>query len=252
MALGPDSDDDVGSSVSFGYLVEWGRITLPKGPFRMISGSFYHGCGVRLDGHLACWGDSRQIRDFATKLASEKIATVSVRMTHACALTEGGTLFCLERHGTPKPDRRVVRASGSFVAVDIQGFPWAVTSAGAAVQSEIGADFSRIVERVPGHFSSIVSDGFIACGVEAGKIRCISTLAESLRTFAPPALDPVERLVPGNAYYCALAGGKATCFGHVHRIPGGPLDGVAVRDLAASASTLCIVDPAGALRCRSR
>ncbi|MDC0744995.1 hypothetical protein [Polyangium mundeleinium] len=253
MSPGPDGDDDVGLGVWNGKVVQWGRITLPKGPFRAISGSFHEGCGIRPDGHLACWGESRNVRAFATKLAREKIAMVSVDNGKACAVTEGRALFCLEAlDGTPKPNRRLVRASGSFVAVDLYGFPWAVTSAGIAMQSEIGADFSRIEERVPGHFSSVVSDEMISCGIDAGKIRCMSKGSDPLQTYAPPALDTVERLVPGIRYFCALAGGRATCFGHKDRIPGGPLDGVAVRDVAASSSLLCLVDTAGVLRCRGQ
>ena len=168
---GPDGDDDVGLAVWNGKLVQWGRITLPKGPFRAISGSFREGCGIRPDGHLACWGESRNVRAFATKLAGEKIAMVSVDSGKACAVTEGRALFCLERpDGTPKPNRRLVRASGSFVAVDLFGYPWAVTSAGTAMQSEIGGDFSRIEERVPGHF--VTSRRRIPCSASWTRRAC--------------------------------------------------------------------------------
>ncbi|APR76777.1 Hypothetical protein A7982_02124 [Minicystis rosea] len=176
---------------------------------------------------------------------------MSVNTLKACAITKGGTLFCLEAlDGNPEPNRRLMRATGSFTAVDLHGFPWAVTSAGVAVQSEVGGDFSKIEERVPGHFSSVMSDGWIACGVEAGKIRCISKRAESLQEYAPPVLGTVERIVPGSGYYCALAGGRATCFGRTEKIPGGPLEDVAARDLTAEAALLCIVDAEGTLRCR--
>ncbi|NUO54139.1 MAG: hypothetical protein HOV80_35275 [Polyangiaceae bacterium] len=252
-AIFSDSTEEIGSAVvPPGNHVVWGKLTLPKGPFRDFSGTAEFGCAITPEDRLECWGESTNVRAFPAKLGDRKIASVAVRRKDACAVTIGGDLLCLEgpERGEAKADRQLVRAEGTFAAVDVRGFHWAIAADGTGVLGHIKGDFAKVERRVPGCFSELASAGDFACGIERGRARCIDANPRD----PARALDgmQVEKIVPGDDYFCFLAGGKATCLGKEERLPPGAPVGLPARDVAGHHSAICILDELGALRCQGK
>jgi hypothetical protein len=249
-SVGIDESEALGSSVVKGKFIQWGEIILPRGPFRDFTGKLEDGCAVTVDDRLACWGESRNLRAFPSKLGDRKVASVSVHERAACVVTLDGELVCLEGlDGNPKPDRKLVRAEGKFSSVDLVGYDWAVAADGSAVSSRWPSDFTHIDRRAPGCFSAVTSDGFGACGLDRGRVRCFDSDAGPAPTH-PLESARAEKIAPGHNYYCVLAGGKATCAGRERSIPGGPISGIRARDVDGELGYLCILDEQGAVRCQ--
>jgi hypothetical protein len=70
-------------------------------PFSSATLGYYHGCGLRSDGVVECWGDNGESQAPATKAAvSGAIVEVAAGVAFNCALTTAGVVECWGQPGS--------------------------------------------------------------------------------------------------------------------------------------------------------
>ena len=90
---------------------QYGRTLPPAGSFARVGAGYYHSCGLKTDGTLACW--SRNANHGQATPPAGTFVDLSVGWHHACAIRTDGTLTCWGKnsHGQAAPP------SGEFIAV---------------------------------------------------------------------------------------------------------------------------------------
>ena len=70
---------------------DYGQATPPTGTFSRVSAGYQHTCGVRTDGALACWGNNG---DGQATPPTGTFSQVSAGHSHTCGMRTDGTLAC--------------------------------------------------------------------------------------------------------------------------------------------------------------
>jgi alpha-tubulin suppressor-like RCC1 family protein/PKD repeat protein len=156
-----------------------GLLVPVAGAFSTASLGWSHGCGLRNDGVVECWGDNGEGQAPATKAAvSGAITDVAAGLYFTCAATSGGVVECWGQPGS----------SWSLVA----------RSAASGTFTRVGAGFH--------HACAVRSDGAAECwgANEYGSSPSVVT----------PTVSTFVDVTSGDYHNCALrADGAAQCWG---------------------------------------
>jgi M6 family metalloprotease-like protein len=174
-----------------------GPIGLPE-PVRFIAVDVgnSHGCGLRVDGTIACWGDNPDGQaDAPAGSFSAVSAGVYSRLGHSCGLRVDGTVACwgANSHGQADPPE------GRFTAISTGGRH----SCGLRVDGTVACwgDDQKEQSSVPdGEFISLSSGLEHSCGLRVdGMVACWGSNAQA------------QTDVPSGHFSAVSAGGTHSC-----------------------------------------
>lgn len=197
------------------------------------------GCGVKLDGGVACWGDSPT----PPAWIGGDMAVISAGEVHLCGLRTTGSLVCWgeDRSGSTQPP------SGVFTqVVSGQSFSCALRDDGTVACWGEGEAVAEAPNGT-GH-SDLAADGDRACAIDAqARIRCWGHDAPWLRNLEYHLAQDVEM---GAHFVCFLGMRDIECIGdHEKGEPYFPWDETYIA-LVARGSEVCAVIEEGDVICR--
>jgi len=181
-------------------------LAVPTTANPMVVAGAYHGCALRAEGTIACWGDN------ANGEASPPAGIytqVSTRGETACALSQAGEASCWGLWGLPAPGGPFVQVSaGNFTSCGLRpdGSLSCWGYGGFGVASPPSGNFTQVsVGR--GHACALKDNGTIACwGTDVfGRIS---------NTPGAPTGRKFTQVSSGIVHSCALLDdGSAKCWG---------------------------------------
>jgi len=212
-------------------------LTVPTTANPIVVAGAYHGCALRAEGTITCWGDN------ANGEASPPAGIytqVSTRGETACALSATGEAACWGLWGLPAP-------AGPFVQVSAGNF----TSCGLRTDGSLscwGYGAYGVTSPPSGNFTQVSVGRGHACALrDDGTIACwgTDTFHRISNTPPPPAGQKFTQVSAGIVHNCAiLDDGSAQCWGDnqfgqldVPALPAG------VQYTQVSASTADFYDP---------
>ena len=140
---------------------ERGETNVPAGTFVSVSAGAGFACAVRTDGTLACWGNDH----YATAAPDGTFSSVSAGSNFACAVRTDGTLACW-------PSFQVVSTppSGTFTSVSAGlYYAYAVRTDGT-----LACWGNELSDPTPtGTFTSVSASEAFACAVQTDRHRCL-------------------------------------------------------------------------------
>jgi len=203
---------------------------------QVVAGA-YHGCALRAEGTIACWGDNA---NGETSVPAGVYTQVSTRGETACALSQAGEASCWGLWGLPAP-------AGPFVQVSAGNF----TSCGLRPDGSLscwGYNGFGVANPPSGNFAQISVGRGHACALkDNGTIACWGTdvFGRISNTPGAPTGRKFTQISSGIVHSCALLDdGSAKCWGDnqfgqldVPALPAG------VQYTQVSASTADFYDP---------
>lgn len=204
-----EGGDDHGCGVrSDGTVACWGenddgQTTAPAGTFKQVSAGGRTSCGLRTNGSLECWGNSTQ------GLLTEPSGTfvqVSVGHDHACAIRSDHTLACW---GTGAPTSTELFAS---ISVNTNQYIHDHTC-GIKLDGWLVCWGSLLDEPPSGQFAAVSVGTTFACAREYDdELRCWGLNTTNGQLIAP--FGKFIALASGEFHSCAIkATGVADCWG---------------------------------------
>jgi len=228
--------------------------------FRSIACGGHISCGVAADQSVLCWGENAegalgQGDDFgspdllapASISAPGSFSQVSVGQGHACAVAEGGELYCWGRNTggqlglgggavqvrTPSPVdgdaryRRVAAGMTHSCAVRVDGslFCWGSETDGQLGLGAPESDLTNLPRQVSGaDYSDVQANWFHTCALHAGRLSCWGRNLEGqlgigntmgLGREEPSQLDGDgwSAIAVGQFHSCGLRQGAVYCWG---------------------------------------
>jgi hypothetical protein len=132
---------DTGEIECFGWAEWYGdgpAPQLPAGPFVRMDGSRFHGCAIRENGALACWGDGGGYDDNGNALPLSTppgaYTDVTVGEYYACARGSEGRAVCWgENAEAARPAPTVLVADSAFVTGSKVSVSWRATPISAPI-----------------------------------------------------------------------------------------------------------------------
>ena len=174
--------------------------------------AYGYGCGVRLDGTLACWwsGPTGPSTLPSGILLSSPVGTfqqVSTGFKHACALRDSGSIVCWgdEVDGNTSPP------SGTFVEVDVA--PIGNLTCGRRTSGSVECWGTTTPLVLSGSFVDVEAGNGFACGRDsAGILTCAGSNDNGRAT---PPTSPFTQFQLGDPGGCGVTtGGQLECWGH--------------------------------------
>jgi hypothetical protein len=186
----------------------------PPGPYASISTGYARGCGVKVDGTLACWG----VWTTSDVPPQGTFASVSVGDSFACAVRTDSTVACWRQFNGPSifapldggaasglPDGTVTSISAGVgfvcgVRLDSTLACWGSNNYGEATP-------------LPGTFTAVAAGNQYACGIRTnGTLACWGE--NSYGRTMPPA-GTFTALAAGYEFACAIRNdGTVACWGN--------------------------------------
>ena len=224
-----------------------GQASPPLGSFLAVStGEATHNCAIKEDGTMACWGNNAHGR--SSPLSGSFLA-VSAGDTHNCAIKTDGTMACWgnNAHGRSSPP------SGSFLAVSAgQAHTCAIKTDGTMAcwgnnahgRSSPPSGSFLAVSAGQAHTCAIKTDGTMACWGFSLDTRSNPSSAEGI-----DQNTHFLEVSAGVAHTCGIkTDGTMACWGTNNRGQGSPPLGSFLAVGAGSQST-CAVRTDGTLAC---
>ena len=216
------------------------RAYLVAGPsYTQLSAGRYHGCAVRSDGSITCWGSGSE----ATPPSGTDFTLVSAGYDHSCALRRDGAITCWGgntfRQATPPPgtDFTQVSAGGySTCALRTDGSVvcWGINDIALATPAGTG-------------FTQVSTGNATGCALRNdGAIACWGTSQAT----ASPAGVGYTRIAIGDRHGCALtAAGAIVCWGSNEADKATPPPGTGYTQVGGGLSHSCALTAEGAIVC---
>ena len=231
-------------------LLEEGRVLCPKeglyvrtpeaGRFRQVSIGQEYACGLRLDGTIACWGNSEHSK---TTPPPGRFTAISAGKQHACALDAAGYAQCW---GWDKDGRDKPLAGATFTAIAAGG----VHSCGLTTKGQLrcwGKNDLGQADNHDGPFQSLTLGLRNTCALRPdGSAWCQGDNANG-QSRPPPG--EFTQIAAGGWQTCGLRpGGQLECWGGGFGVE---LEEPAGKFTAISAgwNTFCALTAAGYPRC---
>ena len=173
--------------------------------FSAISVGFYHSCGLRTNGTVACWGND----DLGQRSSpTGTFTTVSAGATHSCATRSNGTVACWGDNyfGEASPPR-----SATFTTV-AAGFGH---SCGIRTDGRVtcwGSNYDGQVSAPTGTFTAISAGTTHSCAIRTdGSVTCWGS--DSAGQVSAPTGTFIA-ISAGTTHSCAIrTDGSVTCWG---------------------------------------
>ena len=213
------------------------RAYLVAGPsFTQLSAGFYHGCAVRSDGTITCWGSGSEARP----PGGTDFTQVSAGSDHSCALRRDRAIVCwgsnTNGQATPPSDTNFTQVSAggySTCALRTDGSVvcWGIDNIAQATPA--GTGFTQVSTGNAGNGCALRTDGSIACWGQGPAA-------------APPTGVGYTRVATGNRHGCALtAAGAIVCWGEMDTPPAG----TGYTHVGVGLSYSCALTVDGAITC---
>ncbi|MCY3925894.1 MAG: hypothetical protein OXG52_10395 [bacterium] len=181
-------------AISTGYGYDWD----PSGGPLFAPG---HGCGVRMDLTLACWGNDW---DGQASPPGGEFVAVDAGWTHTCGIRVGGDVTCW---GSPRGEP----PGGPFVAVSAGNFHSCGIRPHGGVECW-GDDSDGQSSPPEGTFTSVSAGNFHSCGLRVGDT--IACWGSNTHTYVGPGEEPRfsgQAQPPGGEFSAVSAGSEHTC-----------------------------------------
>ena len=154
------------------------RPTPPASSFVSVSAGWYHTCGVRSDGSVACWGSGVAGRDTPP---AGSFLSVRAGQWHTCGVRSDGSVACWGDN----EDGQSAPPAGSFVSVSVGGDHTCGVRSDGSVACW-GSDEYGQATPPAGSFLSVNAGGEHTCGVKSnGSVACWGNNEDGEAT--PPA-----------------------------------------------------------------
>ena len=173
-----------------------------------------HGCALRNDGNVTCWGDDSNGRATPPTDANGdpvQFSSLSVGPEHSCGVTSNGSLECWgrNRRGSTNPP-----STGTYTAVATgDRYACAIGDDGTVVCW--GDDADGRATPPTGTFTAIDSIGAFACGVMTDKsVACWGDDSAQGSVSGAPDTGSYASVAVGSRHACALSEIRiVTCWG---------------------------------------
>ena len=195
---------------------QWGEDQPPVERFESVVGSYYHLCGISIDGEVLCWGWDGMGGQVEVPTELE-VSEFVLGYSNSCALDSEGYLTCWGNEWTgindaPEGPFDMVAVSGNF------GCGWSKISGwscwgGVWGLEEAGGDRYdwSLPDRDP---ASLIASGLNICMLDSkGRIDCWGNESYAGVT-SPPSGDGWRDLSVGTAHACAIdVNDQVVCWG---------------------------------------
>jgi hypothetical protein len=212
-------------------------------PTKDISAGGLHGCALRDDGTVVCWGDDAdgQLR----VLPGDRYVQVSAGGYHSCALRDEGSIVCW---GQSSDGQTTVPPGERFTQVSAGGYhSCALRDEGSIVCWGQSSDGQTTVP--PGErFTQVSAGGYHSCALrDDGTIVCWGQSTAGQTTV--PIGEMFTQISAGTFHSCALrADGSLACWGHDYHGQTSPPEG-RFDQVSAGAFHSCALRADGSLAC---
>ena len=207
--------------------------------FRSVSARYWHTCGVKTDGSVACWGAD----DYGEATPpGGSFSSVSTGSRHTCGVKTGGSVACWgnDDYGRATPP------SGSFSSVNAGGRH----TCGVRTDDSVacwGADEYGEATPLGGSFSSVSAGALHTCGVRTG--GSVACWGRDHYGQATPPSGSFSSVSAGDWHTCGVkTGGSVACWGWNEygeaTPPGGSFSSV-----SAGGNYTCGVKTGGSVAC---
>lgn len=217
-----------------------GRVALrPQGAFTRVAVGSEHNCALSTAGAIACWGSTANSRTTPPGTVGPNAKDIASSATASCALTSGGALVCWGSTELGQTTPPVGAFKRVFGGLGI-GFCALREADGAAV-----CWGGRLAPPSAGPFVKLALNQNSTCGLLAdGRIQCSGALA------GPAANETFLDLSRGSNGYCALRSSDSTmeCFGDDSLMVRGQT-GVRFKSLVTGDQIACGLTDAGRFFC---
>jgi hypothetical protein len=180
-------------------------VALPGG-FTHVSAGAYYTCGVRVDGTVACWGESGSS---ASTPPSGTFTRLSASGNHTCGVRSDGTVACWgdDSRGQSSPP------PGTFTQVSAGGWHTCGLKIDGTVACWGGNDYGASTPP-PGTFTQVSAGGPHNCGVKSdGIVACWG--GNDHGESAPPTGSSFTQVGAGLYHTCGVRiDGTAACWGY--------------------------------------
>lgn len=170
-----------------------------------VSVGYAHGCAVRLDGTLICWGLNTYGQATPPPGTFEQVAAGA---NHTCAVDAAGALTCWgdNTYGQSSPPQ------GQYRQVTAGGYHSCAISTGGALSCWGWNSFGQLDGIPSGGFQQVAAGNLHTCAVrDNGALSCWGWNADG-QTDAPAGA--YSQVSAGGSHSCATAaGGRAVCWG---------------------------------------
>ena len=135
----------------------WGQADAPEGSFSALTASASHSCGLRSDATLTCWGNNQNGQ---TNAPDGQFSIISAGPAHSCGLRSDATLTCWGNNFIGQTDA----PQGIFTAVSAGGSHTCGLRSDATLTCW-GNNENGQSDAPTGRFSAITAGGSHTCGL---------------------------------------------------------------------------------------
>lgn len=186
-------------------LDDQGQTDVPGGAWAELTAGRYHTCAVAVDGSVTCWGRSTEGQVAAP---GGVFVALDAGWYHTCGVVDDGSLACWGRDD----DGESSAPGGSFSAVSA-GYAFSCALAVGGVPTCWGANDVGQLEAPGEALTALSSGGSHSCGLRAADATLTCWGWNDFGQATPPAGAWVD-VASGHSHSCARdAAGAVTCWG---------------------------------------